>query len=143
MQRRFTRVRRPEERDLRSALGADHQRRATVSATLPGAFELFGEVLDARLDVSLKALGPLVFRDGAQHLTQPLEALARVARLAEGGLGRLVFGREIGGHDDNRSGKRLRRRVPFLSIATSGSTMAVDCAKKRIRTRERTGKHRT
>src|SRR5438034_3279715 len=142
MQRRFTRVRRPEERDLRSAFGADHQRRATVSASLPGAFELFGESLDARLDIGLKALGPFVFRDGAQHFTQRLEALARVAGLAEGSLGRLVFGREIGGHDDNRSGKKPRRRVRSLSIAALGSTMAAD-PKSRMHTGDRTGKRRT
>ena len=98
MQRGLARVRRPEQRDLRRTFGVDHQRRATMSASPPGTFEFLGKVLDAGLDVRLEVLGPFVLGDGAQHLPQPIEALPRVARLAEGGLSGLVFGREIRGH---------------------------------------------
>jgi hypothetical protein len=70
-----------------------------VPATLPAVFELLAEFLDARLDVRLQVLGALVLGDRAQHLAQPLEPLARLARGAEAGLGGLVFGREVGGHD--------------------------------------------
>src|SRR5262245_25989044 len=44
-------------------------------------------------------VGPLVPGDHAEHLPQALQALPRVARLAEGSLRGLVLGREIGGHD--------------------------------------------
>jgi hypothetical protein len=98
MQRGLARARRPEQRDLRRTFGVDHQRRATMSSSPPGTFEFLGQVLDAGLDVRLEVLGPFVLGDGAQHLPQPIEPLARVARLAEGRSSSLVLGREIRGH---------------------------------------------
>ena len=98
MKRRLARVRRPEQWDLCRALGANHQRRTAVRPAPLGSLELFGEFLDATLDVALEMVGPLVLGDHAQHLPQRLQALPGVARLAEGGLGGLVLGREVGGH---------------------------------------------
>jgi len=60
--------------------------------------DLVAELLDARLDVRLEPLGAFVFGDGAQHLAQVLQPLARLARLAVRSLGRLVLGAEIGRH---------------------------------------------
>src|SRR6266540_1578932 len=99
MQRRLTRVRRPDQRDLRCALGPDDNRRtATCTASL-GTLEFFGQFLDAPLDIALEMVGPFVLWDRAQHLPQPLQALPRVARLTERGLYRLVLRREVGRHD--------------------------------------------
>jgi len=67
------------------------------SASL-GPLELFGELLDATLDVALEMVGPLVLREHAQHLPQRLQALPGIACLAQSGLGRPVLRREVGGH---------------------------------------------
>jgi len=114
MQRGLARIRRSDQPDLRCAFGADHQRRAAMSSALPGTLEFFAKVLDARLDICLEVLGPFVLGDGTQHLPQPLKALPRVAALTEGGLSRLVFGREIGGHDYYRSKERILR--PYVAF---------------------------
>jgi hypothetical protein len=98
MQRRLARVRRSDQRDLRRPFRTDHQRRAAVAAALPATFELLAKVLDAGLDVGLQVLGSLVLGNRAQHLAQPLEALARLARAAEARLGGLVLGGEVGWH---------------------------------------------
>src|SRR2546425_639038 len=116
MQRRLARVWRTDERNLCRTFGADHQRRPAMSRTLSGTFEFFGQILDARLDVRLEVLGPFELRDGAQHLAQQLEALSRVAGLAEGGFGRPVIGGEVGGHDCYRSSEWIRRRVSLLRV---------------------------
>ena len=63
-----------------------------MSSTLPCTLEFFRKFLDAGLYIRLEVLGPLVLGDYAQHLPQPLEALPRVAGLAEGGLRGFVFG---------------------------------------------------
>jgi hypothetical protein len=42
---------------------------------------------------------PFVLRDYTEHLSQPLQALSRIARLTERGFGSLVLGREVGRHD--------------------------------------------
>jgi hypothetical protein len=99
MQRRLARVRRPDQRNLRRALGADHDGRAAASPALLGPLQLFGQLLDAPLDVALEMVRPLVLGDHAEHLSQPLQALPRVARLAEGSLRGPVLGREVGWHD--------------------------------------------
>jgi len=69
-----------------------------VPAALPAAFQLFAQVLDAGLDVRLQVLRSLVLGDRAQHLAQPLKALARLARAAKAGFGGLVLRGEVGGH---------------------------------------------
>ena len=99
MQRRLAHIRRPDQRDLRRALGPDHERRAAAHPTLLGPLEFFGQLLDAPFDVALEMVRSLVFGDHAEHLPQPLEALLRLARLAECGLRGLVLGREVGGHE--------------------------------------------
>src|SRR5262250_1546898 len=93
---RLARVRRPDQRDLRRALGPDDQRWTATCAASLGALEFFGQFLDAPLDIALEMVGPLVLWDRAQHLPQPLQALARAARLPERGLCRLVLRREVG-----------------------------------------------
>ena len=92
MERGFPRVRRPDQRDLCRTFRPDHQRRSAVPSALPGAFQFVGEILDTRFDIRLQMLGALMLRDHAQHLAQAFEPLPRVAGLAEGRLGRLVFG---------------------------------------------------
>src|SRR5438552_14851002 len=62
------------------------------------SFELLGEILDARLDVGLQVFGALVLGNRAQHVAQPFETLARLTRLAKGGLRGLVLGAEVGRH---------------------------------------------
>src|SRR5262249_61420138 len=64
-----------------------------------GTLELFGQFLDAPLDIALEMVGPLVLWNRAQHFPQPLQALPGVARLTERGLCRLVLRREVGRHD--------------------------------------------
>ena len=98
MQQRLPGIRRPEQRDLRGAFGADHQRGATVPASPARAPEFAGQVLDPRLDVGLQVFGSLVLGNDAQHLPQQLQPLARIAGAAVGGLGRLVLGAQVGGH---------------------------------------------
>ena len=100
VQRRLARVRRPEQRELRRALGPDHERRPAARPAPLGPLELLGPLLDPPLDVALEVVGPLVLGDHAQHLPEALEPLARVARLAERGLRGPVLGRQVGGHDD-------------------------------------------
>ena len=99
VQQRLAGVRRTDQRDLRCALGTDDERRSAVAAAAPHRVDLVGELLDACLDVGLQPLGALVFGDRAQHFAQAIETLARLARLAVGGLGGLVFRAEVGGHD--------------------------------------------
>src|SRR5215471_5845518 len=99
MQRRLARVRRPNQRDLRSALGPNDQRRTGTCAAALGTVEFFGQFLDAPLDIALEMVGSLMLWDRAQHLPQPLQALPGVARLTERGLRGLVLRREVGRHD--------------------------------------------
>jgi hypothetical protein len=128
MKRRLARVRRPEQWDLCRALGANHQSRTAVRPAPFGSLELFGEFLDAALDVALEMVGPLMLWDHAQHLPQRLQALPEIARLAESGLGCLVLGRKVGGHgrvgDALRTGdlprrSRSRRRRVYSTCAPS------------------------
>src|SRR5215467_8801238 len=99
MQRRLAHVRWSDQRDLRCALGPDDQRRTATCAASSGTLELFGQFLDAPLDIALEMVGPLVLWNRAQHFPQPLQALPGVARLTERGLCRLVLRREVGRHD--------------------------------------------
>src|SRR5262252_5847408 len=99
MQRRLAHVRWSDQRDLRCALGPDDQRRTATCAASSGTLELFGQFLDAPLDIALEMVGPLVLWNRAQHLPQPLQALPGVARLTERGLRGLVLRREVGRHD--------------------------------------------
>jgi hypothetical protein len=66
-------------------------RRADLHRPLAGSDQLVAELLNPRLNVGLDALGSLVLGDRAQHLLQAIEALARLARRAEGLLSLLVF----------------------------------------------------
>jgi len=59
---------------------------------------LCDELLDAPLDIALEVVSSLVLRNDAKHLPQVLEALMRVARLAECGLRGLALGREVSRH---------------------------------------------
>ena len=94
----LARVGRAEQGDLGRALRAHHVARPGAGAALAARGELFGELLDPRLDVGLKVLGPLVLGNGPKHLAQPFEALLRLARLAERGFGGLVVRAQVGGH---------------------------------------------
>jgi len=98
MQRRLAHVRRPDQCDLRRAFGPNHEGRTSAHPTLLGALEFFGQLLDAPFDVTLEMVRSLVFGDHTEHLPQPLQALLRVARLAELSLRSLVLGGEVGGH---------------------------------------------
>ena len=64
-----------------------------MGPTLLRPLELFGQLFDATLDVPLEVVSPLVLRNDTKHLSQPLKALSRVARLAKCGLRGLVLGR--------------------------------------------------
>src|SRR5262250_1053014 len=99
MQRRLAHVRWSDQRDLRCALGPNDQRRTATCAASSGTLELFGQFLDAPLDIALEMVSSLVLWDRAQHLPQPLQALPGVARLTERSLYRLVLRREVGRHD--------------------------------------------
>jgi hypothetical protein len=99
MQRRLADIRRPDQHDLRRALGPDHQRRTGPCPAPLGPLELFGQLPDAPLDVALEMVRPLVLRDYAEHLSQTLQALSRIARLTERAFRGLVLGREVGRHD--------------------------------------------
>lgn len=63
----------------------------------------------------MEMIRPLVFGHHAEDLPQPLEALPRVARLAECGLCGLVLGRDVGGH------KGVGSETGDLAVASSGS----------------------
>ena len=103
VQRGLARVGRPDERDLRRALGTDDERGAAARAALLRPLQFLGELLDAALDVGLEMIGPLVLGDRAQHLVQPVEPLARIARFPERGLRRLVLGAQVCRHRDRRA----------------------------------------
>src|SRR5215813_12952563 len=107
MQRRLAHIRRPDQRDLRRAFGPNHEGRAPAHPTFLGTLEFFGQLLDTPLDVTLEMVRSLVLGDHSEHLPQPLEALLRIARLAELRLRGFVLWGEVGGHD----GVRLRRRA--------------------------------
>src|SRR5215831_1167049 len=99
MQRRLSCIGRPEEGNLRRALGLKHERWRTAGAALLWPLEFFGELFDATLDVALEMISPLVLRNDAKHLPQMLKAFSRVARLAKRSLCGLVIGREVSRHD--------------------------------------------
>src|SRR5215510_13961056 len=99
MQRRLSCIGRPEEGNLRRALGLKHERWPTAGAALLGPLEFLGELFDATLDVALEMISPLVLRNDAKHLPQMLKAFARVARLTKRSLRGLVIGREVSRHD--------------------------------------------
>jgi hypothetical protein len=127
VQRRLAGVRRPEQRELRGTLGPDHEGGSAPGAAFLRALELLGEFLDAPLDVRLQMVGALVLRDDAQHLAQPLQALIRVACLAERGFHCPIFGRQVGGHK-KRGQTRIfpKKRVcpgflrPILKMYSAG-----------------------
>ncbi len=60
--------------------------------------QVFGELLDAGLDVALDVFGTLVFRNGAQHLLETRQPVAGLASLAVGVLGLFVFRCDVGRH---------------------------------------------
>src|SRR5262249_60282260 len=70
-----------------------------VAAAALRPFQVLRHGLDARLDVGLQALRALVLGNGAQHLAQAVEPLARLAGALVGRFGSLVFGAQVGGHD--------------------------------------------
>ena len=99
VQRRLAGVGRPDQCELRRAFRSNDERRPTASrAAFLRSLELFGQRLDAALDVRLKVVGSLVLGDGAEHLAQAVQPFPRLARLAEGSLRCLVFGAEIRRH---------------------------------------------
>jgi hypothetical protein len=102
VQRGFPGVGRPDQRELRRTLGPDDERRpAARGAALLRRLDFLGQFLDAALDIRLQVVGALVLGDGAQHLAQAIEPLARIARLAERGFGGLVLRAEVGRHPDS------------------------------------------
>ena len=98
-QRRLAGVWRADQGELRRTLGAHHVRDAAAGRALLRRLDFLGQFLDAALDIRLQVVGALVLGDGAQHLAQPVKALLRLARLAEGGFGGLVLGAEVGRHE--------------------------------------------
>src|SRR5487761_1274411 len=102
MQTRLSRVRRPDETDLRHSLVTDGVPGARARRTSMREAQLSGQFPDARFDVGLNVLSAFVLWDGTQHLLQAFEPLAGVMRRAECQLGLAVFRGEIGWHGSPR-----------------------------------------
>src|SRR5215510_7057206 len=111
MQRRLARVRRPNQRDLRRALGPNDQRRTATCAASLGTVEFFGQFLDAPLDIALEMVGSLMLWDRAQHLPQPLQALPGVARLRNAASAALYSGVRLAGMTYQPSARGIRQRL--------------------------------
>jgi hypothetical protein len=99
MQAGFSGVGGAEKSELRGTLCTNHMRRSAALATFLRARKLFGQLLDARLDVRLQVFRTLVLRDRPEHFTQAIETLFGLASRAIGLFSLLEFGRGVGRHD--------------------------------------------
>ena len=63
-----------------------------------GSRQLFPELLDAGLDISLQVLRTLVLRDSAEHLLEAVKAFTRFPCLTVFHLGLFVFRADVSRH---------------------------------------------
>ena len=98
VQQGFAGVRRSDQRNLRRSLGSNDQCRTAVPTAAAADVDLVAQLLDARFDIGLEALGAFMLGNRAQHFAQAFQPLARLPRFAVGRLRRLVLRTEIGRH---------------------------------------------
>ena len=90
MQSGLTHVGCADQCNLGCAFGSDDLNWATASTAFLGTGEFLGEVFDPSLDVRLQVFRTLVLGNRAQHFTQAIEALLRVACVLEGSFSAFV-----------------------------------------------------